>query len=385
MTVEPQVLCALRFFGTGSFQGMVATDEHLSVSHMTRPPELASFAQLRYDSDLQLHARPLRSPSPVDDPIGGSRLSKRRDPKKTLRNHKSGTRRLCHLKMGFFAEAVSSRGPAPSRVSVATQVSLGNPGKPLQSSTPRLKLSVPGHSLSAAKAAEAPSCSKDLGAGEAMELTVDHLLYEYYLKYTNDASARARITTTVASHVNTASEIFSHTNFEGIVGIKFSVQWLEINDSSHCTGAVGATNPFCADNIDSRGYLSLLALENGDNFCLSYAWSNRDFSGGVLGLAYMSYPPDRAPRQGGVCETRRVMTTSVGPRMLSLNTGILTFLNHGSQVSPAVSEVTFAHELGHSFGASVWNSVIASGAGRLRYEAQPRSARQETEEPGSAF
>ncbi|KAM7287657.1 hypothetical protein ISCGN_031348 [Ixodes scapularis] len=35
MTVEQQVLCALRFFGTGSFQGMVAADEHLSVSQMT--------------------------------------------------------------------------------------------------------------------------------------------------------------------------------------------------------------------------------------------------------------------------------------------------------------------------------------------------------------
>ncbi|KAM7290161.1 histone H3-like centromeric protein A [Ixodes scapularis] len=70
---------------------------------------------------------------------------------------------------GSFAEAVSSRGPAPSKVSLATQVSLGNPGKPLQSSTPRLKLSLPGHSLSAAKAAEAPGHSKDSGAIEAME------------------------------------------------------------------------------------------------------------------------------------------------------------------------------------------------------------------------
>ncbi|KAM7298232.1 hypothetical protein ISCGN_018844 [Ixodes scapularis] len=73
---------------------------------------------------------------------------------------------------GSFAEAVSSRGPAPSKVSVATQVSLGNPGKPLQSSTPRLKLSLPGHSLSAAKAAEAPGHSKNSGAIEAMEVLV---------------------------------------------------------------------------------------------------------------------------------------------------------------------------------------------------------------------
>ncbi|KAM7297971.1 hypothetical protein ISCGN_023122 [Ixodes scapularis] len=39
MTVE-QVLCALRFFGTGSFQGMVATDKHLSVFHMTEEKKI---------------------------------------------------------------------------------------------------------------------------------------------------------------------------------------------------------------------------------------------------------------------------------------------------------------------------------------------------------
>lgn len=44
MTVEPQVLCALRFFETGSFQGMVATDEHLSVSHMTVSRAVRVFA-----------------------------------------------------------------------------------------------------------------------------------------------------------------------------------------------------------------------------------------------------------------------------------------------------------------------------------------------------
>lgn len=32
LTVEQQVLCALRFYATGSFQGMIASDEHLAVS-----------------------------------------------------------------------------------------------------------------------------------------------------------------------------------------------------------------------------------------------------------------------------------------------------------------------------------------------------------------
>ncbi|KAM7295668.1 putative nuclease HARBI1 isoform X2 [Ixodes scapularis] len=35
MTVELQVLCALRFYGTGSFQGMVASDEHVAREQKT--------------------------------------------------------------------------------------------------------------------------------------------------------------------------------------------------------------------------------------------------------------------------------------------------------------------------------------------------------------
>ncbi|KAG0443260.1 hypothetical protein HPB47_015118 [Ixodes persulcatus] len=35
MTVEQQVLCALRFYATGSFQGMVASDEHIASHQAT--------------------------------------------------------------------------------------------------------------------------------------------------------------------------------------------------------------------------------------------------------------------------------------------------------------------------------------------------------------
>ncbi|KAM7313373.1 hypothetical protein ISCGN_003239 [Ixodes scapularis] len=76
---------------------------------------------------------------------------------------------------GSFAEAVSSRGPAPSKVSVATQVSFSDHGKPLQSSTPRLKLALPGHSISAAKAADPTSRTKDIGAAAATEVTPSSL------------------------------------------------------------------------------------------------------------------------------------------------------------------------------------------------------------------
>lgn len=69
---------------------------------------------------------------------------------KDNRTYQDANRRLSAFQGGSFAKAVSSRGPAPPKVLVVTQVSLGNPGKSPQSPTPRLKLSLPGHFLSAA-------------------------------------------------------------------------------------------------------------------------------------------------------------------------------------------------------------------------------------------
>ena len=38
---------------------------------------------------------------------------------------------------------------------------------------------------------------------------------------------------------------------------------------------------------------------------------------------------------------------------MSLNAGLVTFVNYGSDVSRATSIITFAHELGHNMGSTV--------------------------------
>lgn len=50
---------------------------------------------------------------------------------------------------------------------------------------------------------------------------------------------------------------------------------------------------------------------------------------------------------GGVCERRQ----SVQGTMKSLNCGIVTVINYQTRVAEAVSQITFAHEVGHNFGA----------------------------------
>ena len=73
----------------------------------------------------------------------------------------------------------------------------------------------------------------------------------------------------------------------------------------------------------------------------------RDFSDGVLGLAWVAQPPGGS--RGGICEKR--VRLSIGDR--SLNTAIVTYLNYGSRQPRAVVSITIAHEFGHNFGSSV--------------------------------
>nr|XP_037276626.1 disintegrin and metalloproteinase domain-containing protein 10-like [Rhipicephalus microplus] len=130
-----------------------------------------------------------------------------------------------------------------------------------------------------------------------LKVSVDHLLYEHiYRGEQNPSRTRARITALIASHVNRASAVYRRTSFGGIQDISFIVQKIR--------------------------------------------WV-----------------------KGGICEKNRPSvdqdpgTTEFRQFYLSLNSGVLTFLNYNSPVSQAVSELTFCHEIGHNFGSAHYLTV----------------------------
>ncbi len=67
---------------------------------------------------------------------------------------------------------------------------------------------------------------------------------------------------------------------------------------------------------------------------------------GVIGLAWIGYPQGQA---GGICDKY----ANFAGKLRSYNTGLVSFKLYQRDLPPAVTEITFAHELGHAFGAHV--------------------------------
>lgn len=104
--------------------------------------------------------------------------------------------------------------------------------------------------------------------------------------------------------------------------------------------------PIKKEHMSIYHLLELFSRMDHSSVCLSYLFTDRSFDNGVLGLAWIAYPYGQA---GGICDPY----ADYGGTMKSYNTGLISFKLYNREAPRFVTEITFAHELGHSFGAQV--------------------------------
>ncbi|KAL1140356.1 hypothetical protein AAG570_000288 [Ranatra chinensis] len=166
-------------------------------------------------------------------------------------------------------------------------------------------------------------------------LQADHLFYQKYA--TEEACIEV-----MTRHVQRVNAIYKNTDFDQDGrpdNIGFMIKRIKV----HTTESLNDQSYRFPGNYGVEKFLELFSEEDYDAFCLAYMFTYRDFEMGTLGLAWTG----DLKNAGGVCEKNGHYRGS----MKSLNTGIVTLLNYGKHVPPAVSHVTLAHEIGHNFGS----------------------------------
>ncbi|XP_046857676.1 disintegrin and metalloproteinase domain-containing protein 10-like isoform X2 [Xenia sp. Carnegie-2017] len=190
-----------------------------------------------------------------------------------------------------------------------------------------------------------------------------HLRADHLFTKNRARGEKERALLLMAKHVQAAHKIYKETEFvvngKSTAGYGFAIKKMRANNTEDETKP---GNPYAQEFIGVEKFLDIISLEptsskDGNRFCLSHVFTYRDFEDGVLGLAWVAEPKGVA---GGICETSKLFQDG---RKKTLNTGLVTFINYNKQVPSRVSEITFAHELGHNFGAQHDSSECSSQVG----------------------
>ncbi|CAF3627649.1 unnamed protein product [Rotaria sp. Silwood1] len=155
--------------------------------------------------------------------------------------------------------------------------------------------------------------------------------------------------------VTAANTIYRSLKFElnGDVLHRFTLRIKRIriitpDDCGQKNLSLSETN-ICRSFLDSNVLLTWHSAEDFADYCLAYIFAARDFGDGTLGLAWMGSVASNS--RGGICE-KPAKDIYEGQRVMkTLNTGMITVINHNTRTSSLMTELTFAHEVGHNLGA----------------------------------
>lgn len=109
--------------------------------------------------------------------------------------------------------------------------------------------------------------------------------------YFSNSRTREEIVALLYTHIKAVNQIYEGTDFNGIRGINFAIKRTTIYTPDTCIGerASVSGNPFCEENVDVSNYLNMNSQKDHSAFCLAYSLTYRDFIGGTLGLAWVSF------------------------------------------------------------------------------------------------
>ncbi|ESO05288.1 hypothetical protein HELRODRAFT_191436 [Helobdella robusta] len=202
----------------------------------------------------------------------------------------------------------------------------------------------------------------------SLYLQSDPSLWAYFAKLMSEDKIKDEITALFSSHVDALNSVFKNTKFmyNGMgpfVNFNFVVHRIQINSTSMCgSGGSNPTSGFCKNNLDASNFLNEQSMTNHNDYCLAFTFSYRQFTQGTIGLAWVA----QIGSSGGICEKYKEFSEGSQKIYKSLNTGVVTLCNYNSRVPVKVSQITFAHEVGHNFG-----SLHDSGAACIPLLANP--------------
>ena len=179
-----------------------------------------------------------------------------------------------------------------------------------------------------------------------LKLVADHLFLKKFVR-------RETAIDQLVLHYQAVEHIFRQQTFNttGEYNSHFSPQSIGFRIAEvHIWNEDSVPESLAPVNISIDKLLENFSQMQHDTACLAYLFTDRTFDDGIMGLAYVADRNNQS-EPGGICE----FSEKYGEVWKTYNTGVVSFQLFSREAPPSVTEIIFAHQLGHSFGAEVKN------------------------------